>query len=72
MTFDFDDLLLNVIIEDDLLNENGLVVCVEAEIENCGNGIITGLDIKGFFIQSGNKVSINEQSEEEIENLFYW
>ena len=74
VTFDFDDLLLDInnTYADIDFEEDDEVVCVEAEIENCGNGIITGIVIKDFFIQSGNKVSIDERSQEEVDALCHF
>lgn len=73
VTFDFDDLLLDINnTYADIDFEEDEVVCIEAEIENCGNGIITGIEIKDFFIQSGNKVSIDVRSQEEVDALCHF
>lgn len=74
VTFDFNDLILDRYnsYAETIFEEEDEVVCVEVEIENCGNGIITGIQIMDFFIQSGNKVSIDVRSQEEVEALCHF
>lgn len=71
-TFDFDEIVLSCIDYDDTdmsYSESSELVCIEANIENCGTGIIKGMRINKFFIQEGNKISIKIESQEELDNL---
>lgn len=76
ITFDFYNVTFDIfnnfqgVFESPESDENE-ITCISAEIENCGNGVITGIEIKNFFIQSGNKVSIDRSSQEELEALCY-
>lgn len=48
------------------------MVCVSTFIENCGEGIVSSLEISEFFIQNGNKVSIDIRSQEKFDTLCYF
>lgn len=63
ITFDFDDVLFN--------GEHDEIICISAEIQNVGGGIVTGIKIKEFLIQEGNEVSIDIRSQEELDTLCY-
>lgn len=79
ITFDFEkqilDLYNNDLELDDLMyikdREDSELFCITTKIQNCGSGIITGLKIKGFSIQSGNKVAMDIRSQEELETMCY-
>lgn len=72
VTFDFDGWLITRFnINGNEYDENDELFCVTAKLENCGEGIIKGVKIDDFFIQSGNRVAIRSDSDEELETLCF-
>lgn len=77
VTFDFNKVFVNLSnIDENKAIDNGEyseVVCIEAEIENCGSGAITGIGIKYFVIQTGNKVTMENDydGDEDVSALCY-
>lgn len=65
VTFDFYDVFFNTDINNDTL------ISISAKIKNIGNGIVTGIKIEDFFIQSGNKVLIDSRSDEPLKSLCF-
>lgn len=63
ITFDFDKVLMKE------KESEGQLLVIEAGIENVGMGIIKGLEINKFFIQSGNKVTNEEDYDDYPETL---
>lgn len=60
---DFEDFSYSQIELDDEL------VCISSTIKNVGNGVVTALAIKDFFIQNCNKFSVDIRSQEEFDTL---
>ncbi|EES49388.1 hypothetical protein NE172_15045 [Clostridium botulinum] len=65
ITFDFYDAFFNTDID------KNTFICISTKIKNIGKGIVTGIKIQDFFIQSGNKVLIDSRSDEPIESLCF-
>ena len=71
ITFDFNEEIVDISRLGPGISENSELVCITTEIENCGRGIIKGILINNFIIQSGNKVALDINSEEDLETLCY-
>ena len=77
ITFDFEEQILdlynNSLELDDIVylndREESEIFCITTKIQNCGSGIITGMKITGFAIQSGNKIAMDIRSQEELETM---
>lgn len=70
ITFDFSDSLLDMgenSIEG--LGQDDKRMCITAKIKNIGGGVSTGITISNFFIQNGNKITLNENAQFEADCL---
>lgn len=71
-TFDFDKIVLKKVdFNNTEYSEDDELVCVTATIENCGKGIIRGITINSLLIKEGNKVAIDNNSQEELDTLCF-
>jgi hypothetical protein len=69
LTFDFYNVVTRRFTDDgkNFLEESDKLYCIEAEIENCGKGIVSGISINNFFMQEGNPIAMKKESQDELE-----